>query len=69
MPIGLIAETEKHEHKKLEERIISRVKYVGKDKFGRSCWQYGTTGRRYCGKNGKTRAIAQGFAILGKITK
>lgn len=52
---------ERHQH------VIDRIKPVGRDQWGRQCWKFGETGRKYCGKNARERAIQQGHAILKKL--
>ena len=32
-------------------------------KIGKNCYQYGTTGKKYCGKGAKRKATKQGQAI------
>lgn len=32
-------------------------------KVGKNCYQYGTSGKKYCGKNAKKKATKQAMAI------
>jgi hypothetical protein len=55
--------------KEAHEHVLSKVSEAGRDQWGRQCWRFGVTGRRYCGKNARERAIKQGHAILKKFSK
>ena len=38
-------------------------------KVGKNCYQYGTTGKKYCGKGAKAKAQRQGRAIQANKKK
>ncbi len=55
--------------KSLSQLVNDQVRVVGRDQFGRPIWQFGTTGRKYAGKNARQRAFKQGYAKLSRTLK
>jgi len=49
--------------------VVSRVKFVGRDKYKRACYQYTPNGTRYCGKDARRKAIQQGYAKQNAVAK
>ena len=50
-------------------KVYERVKFVGKDNSGKSCFRYLPDGKRYCGNKARERAIKQGYAKQNSVNK